>query len=215
MEYSLFAFGYFFGSIPAGYIISKTLFKKDPREYYSGNIGATNVARILGLKIGIIVFILDFLKSYLPLMFVFYIYNGDFFTLAKPSITHKVLTQKIFLYLTITGCGAVFGHLNPYMLEFKGGKGVATFFGTITGLNSVLAAIGAFLWIFFFLIFNISAISSLISIFFITIAIFFKFFWVNGMPIKAKIILVITSCAIFLKHIENITRLIQKKEYKF
>jgi glycerol-3-phosphate acyltransferase PlsY len=203
LDFSFFTFGYFFGSIPFGYIISKAFFGKDIREYYSKNIGATNVSRVLGKKVGIIVFILDFLKAYLPSLWVLYKMGGYF---PIPSA---------YTYATVTGIGAVFGHLNPYLLQFKGGKGVACFFGCICALNPFLALSGGAIWLILFLIFKISAISSLISISFMTTAFFLPFLWKNLLlPIKVKLIILIITLAIFLRHTENIIRLVEKKEYK-
>lgn len=207
MEFSIFAFGYFFGSIPFGYIVSKTFFKKDIREYYSKNIGATNISRVFGLKVGIIVFILDFLKSYIPTTLIYFHYGGFISNLNYP-------VQNAMSYSIISGCGAIFGHLNPYILDFKGGKGVATFFGTISALNLMIGIIGGAIWLLLFLPLRISAISSLAAIAFITIGLFIGYPFSITIPLKAKIIIVITSCAIFLKHTENILRLIKKEEFK-
>lgn len=206
MGFSFFAFGYFFGSVPFGYLIGKYFFSKDIREYYSKNIGATNVSRVLGKKVGIIVFILDFLKSYLPAIVILNILN------------YKDLYQArmAFTCAAVAGVGAIFGHMNPYILEFKGGKGVATFFGAISALNLILAVLGGIVWVILFLLFKISAVSSLISVACVTVGFFLPYLWIENIFLsdKIKLMFLIITALIFIRHIENIVRIIEKKEYK-
>ncbi|MFN7182105.1 MAG: glycerol-3-phosphate 1-O-acyltransferase PlsY [Planctomycetota bacterium] len=208
MAFSFLVFGYFFGSIPTGYLITKYFFRKDIRQYYSKNIGATNVARVLGWKIGIIVLILDFLKAYLPSLVVLNIlgYKDPF----------KINTSLALS--AIVGIGAVFGHLNPYLLEFKGGKGVASFFGAISALNLKIALAGAIVWIIAFLLFKIPAIASLASVAVMSVNFFLPFMWEQhlipaGLE-KIRMLFVLVAWLIFIRHIDNIIRIAGKKEYK-
>ncbi len=206
MNFSFFALGYFFGSIPFGYLISIFFFEKDIREYYSKNIGATNISRVFGMKVGILVFILDFLKAYLPSLVTLNILNYK----------DPFQTEVAFNAASVVGAGSVMGHLTPYLLEFRGGKGVATFFGAVSALNLLLATLGGIVWIVLFLLFRISAVSSLVSIAFVTTNLFVpvirnEYIFV---PEKTKLIFFVITVAIFLKHTENIIRMIEKREHK-
>ncbi len=206
MIFSFFVAGYFFGSLPFGYLISTFFFKKDIREYYSKNIGASNVSRVFGVKVGIAVFILDFLKAYLPSIVVLSIldYNNSF----RAGLAYRACA--------VVGAGAVFGHLSSYILNFEGGKGVSAFFGAVAALNTLLACIAGVIWLVLFLLFRIPAISSLFSIAFVTTNFFLPYFWGENSFVaeKTKLILFVITITIFLKHFENITRILERKEFK-
>jgi glycerol-3-phosphate acyltransferase PlsY len=123
---TLTAFAYLLGSIPFGLLVAKTR-GIDPRKAGSGNIGATNVGRLLGKKFFAIVFILDLLKGLLP-------------TLAAAALlTHfrgNSATYSAFDYLLwlLVAFAAICGHMFSVFLKFKGGKGVATSAGVILGV---------------------------------------------------------------------------------
>ena len=113
MWYILIAIiGYFLGNISSSYLVGKLMAKVDVREHGSGNLGATNVYRVLGFKAGAIVFLADTLKGLLATLIGLWI-KGDVGGL-------------------IGGIAAVAGHNWPFLLEFKGGKGIATSFGSIS-----------------------------------------------------------------------------------
>ena len=111
---------YLLGSIPFGLIIAKA-HGKDLRSIGSGNIGATNLARVLGKKWSFLCFALDVTKGLLPMLVATSLYS------CPPAIT------ELFLALAV-GCAAVFGHIFPIYVKFKGGKRVATSFGVALGL---------------------------------------------------------------------------------
>lgn len=102
---------YLIGSIPFSYLIPKWFGKIDIRQHGSGNTGTTNVARTLGLKIGIIAFVGDFLKGVLPAFIVTFYLSRDVAALAAAA--------------------SVLGHCYPVWLGFKGGKGIATSAGAL------------------------------------------------------------------------------------
>jgi acyl phosphate:glycerol-3-phosphate acyltransferase len=112
---------YFIGSIPFGLIVglSKGI---DPRKAGSGNIGATNVGRLLGGKFFAIVFTLDMLKSLVPMLVAGYLIGW-----ATPD-------SNIYVLWLCVGFAAFLGHLYPVFLKFKGGKGVSTAAGILLGL---------------------------------------------------------------------------------
>ena len=114
MEALLVIFSYLLGSVPSGLIIGK-LSGLDVRKAGSGNIGATNVARLLGKTGGLLTLVGDTAKGFIPVL---------------------VVQQMGFSYsvTALVGVAAFLGHLYPIFLKFKGGKGVATSFGVLLGL---------------------------------------------------------------------------------
>src|SRR4051812_31150 len=115
--------GYVMGSVPFGLIIGLAR-GVDPRKAGSGNIGATNLGRLLGGKFFALVFTLDFLKALLP-------------TLAASWVVHRLGGEpgaEIYLLWLLVGFATVFGHMFSLFLKFKGGKGVATSAGVMFGI---------------------------------------------------------------------------------
>ena len=104
--------GYLAGSCPTGYLLAKCISGKDIREFGSGNIGATNVGRLLGKKYAVFVAVFDMFKGAIVVLFASYFSSNDWL-------------------LALCGACAVLGHNFPLWLKFKGGKGVATTFGVI------------------------------------------------------------------------------------
>lgn len=135
------ALAYLLGSIPFGLLIAKAQ-GVDLRQRGSGNIGATNVTRILGKKLGVVCFILDTCKGLLPCVLTL--------LLVQPRFLAAGHDELMFHWLwLITGCAAILGHVFPIYIGFRGGKGVATSFGVALGIwpyftCSALIAIG--LW---------------------------------------------------------------------
>ena len=117
------ACGYFSGSVPFGYLAGR-LKGIDIRQHGSGNIGATNVVRVLGKGIGVPVFILDMLKGWLPIW------------LAAGWIAQTgAAPEMISIGKVLTGLAAVIGHMFTFWLGFKGGKGIATTGGVLLGIS--------------------------------------------------------------------------------
>jgi len=134
----LWLLAFLIGGIPFGFIAGK-LNGIDVRNQGSGNIGATNVFRVVGKGWGIFVFILDFIKAFLPLYLYRYYFAGI-----------ENLPVEVDLFLLVSGVLAVVGHnYSPY-LGFKGGKGMATSAGFLAGLIpwSLLVCFSAWLIVF-------------------------------------------------------------------
>ena len=123
------ALAYLIGSIPFGYLIGRFVGGVDIRTLGSGNIGATNVGRVLGFRFFVVVFLLDFAKGFLPTRFL-----PGAFAAAGSDLPVGVAVA------------AILGHNFPIFLGFKGGKGVATSLGAVWALDWVasLAAAGGF-----------------------------------------------------------------------
>lgn len=119
---------YFIGSINWAVIISK-LKKTDIRKMGSGNPGTLNMSRNLGLKFGLLTFLLDILKGAIPTLIAFFIFKGYLIT----NSSYKLSDFAIYL----CGLSAVLGHIFPITLKFKGGKGIATTIGVFTVCESV------------------------------------------------------------------------------
>lgn len=130
--------GYLSGSLPFGYWAGK-LKGIDIRQHGSGNIGATNVIRVLGKGIGIPVFILDALKGWLPAW------------LAGVWVAQQAAAQELIsAAAVVAGLAAVLGHMFTFWLSFKGGKGVATTAGVLLGIAPLAMLGGLVVWLLFF-----------------------------------------------------------------
>jgi glycerol-3-phosphate acyltransferase PlsY len=131
----LIALAYLLGSIPFGLLIARAK-GVDIRQHGSGNIGATNVWRVLGPRLGLLCFALDFLKGFVPALAAGFILH----TINNPAAT----PQELLGWLSVP-VACIAGHLFPVWLKFKGGKGVATSFGAMLGVFPVLtlAVLGA------------------------------------------------------------------------
>ncbi|HZW60837.1 MAG TPA: glycerol-3-phosphate 1-O-acyltransferase PlsY [Candidatus Babeliales bacterium] len=119
---------YLIGSIPSGFVIARMHNIRDIREHGSGNIGATNVARVLGLKYFFIVLFLDFSKAYLCIRSLQF-YDFD------------------VMYQLLAGIALLLGNSYPIFLQFRGGKGVATVCGILLALNPYLILYSLFIWL--------------------------------------------------------------------
>lgn len=178
---------YLIGSIPFGLVLTKIFRKSDPRSAGSKNIGATNVLRLHGKIFGVLTLILDILKAFLPLFLV-------------SSYNYEIVT---FCSLSI-----FVGHIYSFWLKFKGGKGIAVFIGILTQYSFFYCLIFIFSWLIIFLLFRYSSLAALIaSIILLIVASLFS----NNYELGSIIFI---NFMIFVKHWENILRLINGKEEK-
>jgi len=125
---------YLIGSVPTGFLIGKA-HGLDIRQHGSGNIGATNVWRVMGRNWGLVAFAADFLKGFLPL-----------FLLRTLSFSEGV-SWLVALLLVICGLAAIIGHNYTPWLGFKGGKGIATSAGVLGALMPPVLGVALSLWI--------------------------------------------------------------------
>ena len=183
---------YLIGSIQSGILIGKIIYKTDVRQFGSKSSGATNIQRTIGLKPGIFVLVLDILKGFLPILFIEIFTEENIFG----------IMSCIFLVL---------GHCYPVFHKFKGGKGVATGFGSVVVLLPYIAlGIPIALPIIYKTRYvSLGAIlGCIISIFLIIL-----FVALELLPSENLMILFVPLLIIY-KHKQNIIRLIQKKENK-
>jgi len=190
MNYIIFGIlAYLLGSIPTGLIVGKIGYKKDIRNFGSGNLGATNTFRVLGIKAGIIVTVVDILKG----------------TLAAVL---PVLFGAEDVYPLAVGVLAVIGHMFPVFAKFKGGKAVATSSGVILGVNPLLFII---MVATFLLILYLSKYVSLASMLTGIVTII-----VTIIQRELGLFIVTTILTIFViyRHTANIKRILNKTEPK-
>ena len=183
---------YLIGSIQSGILIGKIIYKTDVRQFGSKSSGATNIQRTIGLKPGIFVLVIDILKGFLPILFIEIFTEENIFG----------VMSCIFLVL---------GHCYPVFHKFKGGKGVATGFGSVVVLLPYIAlGIPIALPIIYKTRYvSLGAIlGCIISIFLIIL-----FVALELLPSENLMILFVPLLIIY-KHKQNIIRLIQKKENK-
>ena len=194
----LLIISYFIGSIPFGYIFYKVIKKDDIRKYGSGNIGATNVNRLIGKKFGALTLILDFLKTFLPCLLV-----------------HNYFGTETGV---LSGFFTVIGHIFPIWLKFKGGKGVASFMAFILVTSWPFFIAFSIFWLITVKILKYSSLAAIFSIIFNLII--FKFIlylqfsnnlllWIPGEPIEFQFTLFL-SIIILCKHYSNITGMLRK-----
>lgn len=181
---------YLLGSVPTGLLLAKAL-GVNIRETGSGNIGATNVYRTVGRKLGIITLICDCLKGLIPVLIAKWLDLPD-------------------LWIAATGLAALLGHVYTVWLKFKGGKGVATALGVFLG-TSPLSVLGAL--VVFIVVIYIWRYVSLASI---TAAAVIPFLvWLSSGKQELVVMSVIIAGVVIFRHHENISRLRAGTESKF
>ncbi len=195
---------YVVGSVPFGLMVGK-LKGVDPRAAGSGNIGATNVGRLLGKKFFAIVFLLDLLKGLLPML------AGAAVLRAGAGEVHEARLYALWL---LVGFAAIFGHMCSVFLGFKGGKGVATSSGVILGLFPYFTVPGSLALVVFLVSLKVSRYISLSSI---VAAVAFPVLYVGvallrGWPVFGEQLpllgfALLVAAMIVYKHRSNIARL--------
>ena len=188
---------YLLGSIPFGLILVRIVRGEDVRLTGSGNIGATNVARSGGAKLGVATLVLDALKGYLAVLIAL-------------VTSHRIAGVDLGLAASLAALCAILGHVFPVWLKFRGGKGVATAVGAFIGLapRAVLVVLAIFL-----VVVLISRYVSLGSI--VASAVFpllaFLLYRSKSSP-AAVAVMFSASLLIILKHKANIRRLLDGTE---
>ncbi|KPJ51089.1 hypothetical protein AMJ40_00850 [candidate division TA06 bacterium DG_26] len=186
-------FGFLLGAIPTGYLISKGK-GVDIRKYGSGNIGATNVARALGKKMGTLVLLTDVTKGFVPCY---------------------LASRYDLRYGILAGTGAVVGHTFTPFLKFKGGRGVATALGSVLGLMPVAGLLCVATWVLVVVLFRYISLASISG----AIALPFWVYGVgrfSGAVSHVRLILALfISVLVVIRHVPNVRRLLRREEPKF
>jgi len=198
--------GYLLGSVPFGYLVARRQAKVDVRQYGSGKIGATNVLRIAGRKLATLVAIIDLLKGVLAVVFAGlivgkgYLVVGDF---GLGSLVAQVLAAL----------AAIVGHNWSVFLRFRGGRGVATFFGGLIALCPPAAIFGGEIIITGALLTRYVSLGSIAGAVG-SYAILIPLTIMNGFPIEYLFYALVGAIIIFVMHRDNIGRLLSGKERK-
>lgn len=196
--------GYCFGCLQSAYFLGRVVGKIDIREYGSGNAGFTNTTRVLGKKIGAMVFVFDLFKVISAYIICSLIFDGG-----GSFVNGKSLLPGVY-----AGLGAVLGHNFPFYLKFRGGKGIACTLGLMLCVDWQVAlavyAIG-------FVVFVVKKYISLASL---TMALLYPIFMIITKSVfgfgAEEIILMFVLCVLaYVKHKSNIQRLLSGTENKF
>jgi glycerol-3-phosphate acyltransferase PlsY len=180
---------YLIGSIPFGLVVGKLFYHVDVRQHGSGNVGTTNVFRVLGKKAGVAVLILDMLKGYIPALAASLIFNPWF---------------TIFI-----AAAPVVGHMYSIFLKGRGGKGIATGAAVVLALEPRAFGIIIVVWVVLVLTLRYVSLASLVATFLVPVIVI-----VNRDPLPYEIAAVLVTIVIFYAHRGNIARLVHGTEHR-
>ncbi len=183
---AVLSLGYLLGSIPFGLILTHMAGHGDLRQIGSGNIGATNVLRTGNKKLAAATLLLDALKA-----------------TAAAVAAQAVFGANAGL---LAGFAAFIGHLFPVWLGFKGGKGIATYIGTLLGVVPLMVAVFAVVWLSIAFLTRYSSLSALIATLVIPVVL-----WITGAE-EAAIVTAVMTAVSWWRHKANIERLIAGTE---
>ncbi len=196
--------GYLLGSIPFGLIISRRQARVDVRQYGSGKTGATNVLRTAGRKSALLVIVLDILKGVLAVVFAGLIVGSEY--LAVGSIGFGSMVAQVLAALA-----AIAGHNWSVFLKFKGGRGVATFFGGLVALCPPAAILGGEIAIIGAGLTKVASVGSIAGAVG-SYAILVPLTVMNGFPLEYIFYALVGALIILVMHRDNIARLLAGKE---
>lgn len=185
---SMIIVAYLFGSLSGAIIVSQIMHLPNPRYHGSQNPGATNMLRISGVIPALIVLIIDMLKGMIPVL-----------------ISYRMGIAPMFL--GFIGIAACLGHMYPCFFKFQGGKGVATAFGTMAAIGWDFAGAFSVTWLLATWLSGYSSIGAIVSF---TLAPGYVWLFKPELTLPVSML----SCMILARHIDNIQRLLQGKEYK-
>ncbi|GGI42028.1 glycerol-3-phosphate acyltransferase [Mammaliicoccus stepanovicii] len=188
MTFVVIILSYLVGCFPSGLVLGKLFYKKDIREFGSGNLGATNTFRVLGKKAGFIVMFLDIFKGFIVVFFPLW-FNVDI-----PSI--------------FVGIFAVIGHVFPIFLKFRGGKAVATSAGAVLGVHPLLLIILAIIFLSILFLTKYVSLSSIVA----SICCVIGAIFIGDLPFLFVSIAIMVI--LLVRHQSNIVRIFKGSEPK-
>jgi glycerol-3-phosphate acyltransferase PlsY len=203
---SVIMIGYLLGSIPFGVIVSRFSAKKDLRAFGSGKTGATNVLRTAGKKAAALSVLGDLLKGIIPVVLAGYIFGENLLVIGSIGIGADL--AQIF-----AGLAAIAGHNWSVFLKFKGGRGVATFFGGLMALCPPAALIGGEVLLFSAGITRFASFGSILGVV-TAYVVLVPFTVIYHFPLAYLGYALIGSVTIIIMHKDNIIRLISGTERK-
>jgi len=188
--------GYLLGSIPFGLLLSQKVAKLDITKAGSGNIGATNVAREVGLKWGVITLLADALKGFIPVVLARYLLGS--------SIEINEALKGI------VGLSALLGHQFPVYNRFRGGKGVATYLGVFLAISPISCLFSGVVFIVLVSLWRYVSLGSILGA--LTMPIWL---YLAGHPTFMILPSLVMSLLITFQHRKNIQRIIQGNERRW
>ena len=200
--------GYLLGSIPFGVIIGRLSAKVDIRQFGSGRMGATNVLRVAGKKAAALVTILDLSKGILAVVFAGLIFSEDYLVVGGSGLWWLSKSAQVLAALA-----AVAGHNWSVFLKFKGGRGVATFFGGLFALCLPAALFGGAVLIIgvgLTRYVSLGSIAGAVGAYTILVPLTI----ISGSPVEYLVYALIGAIFIIVMHRDNIARLLSGTERK-
>ena len=194
---------YLIGSIPAGYIAGR-IAGIDIRTVGSGNIGATNVTRVLGKRYGYPVFIVDFLKGFAAV--------GMSIMIAKRTQPVSIPSE---LFGVVGAVACVLGHSFPVWLGFKGGKGVAASAGALFGLMPFVALIAVAVWLIIFYLTRYVSVASMTAALAVPITMLGMMFLGETGGTTLLYFSICLAAVVIFRHRSNLSRLVRGAEPRF
>lgn len=207
----IFLLSYLIGSLSFAIIISKVFYKKDIRNFGSGNAGMTNVLRTFGKKAAAATIGGDFLKGTVSVLLSKFIMSEVWYV--PVSRRTADFFRDAAMYIAVGG--ALLGHLKPLYFGFKGGKGISVAFGGMMAATPVTTSIAFGIWLVVMAVSRIVSLASILSVigyFAVTMA---SFVLTKTFSVPNFIAAVIFPSVIIYAHRSNIKRLINGTEYKF
>jgi acyl phosphate:glycerol-3-phosphate acyltransferase len=193
---------YFIGAIPSAVWFGKLVHGVDVREHGSGNPGATNTFRVLGKRAGTVVLLFDIAKGLLATSLAVLLLNNGL-----------IIEEKLVLTKLIFGVIAVFGHLFPIFLRFKGGKGVATLFGVMIGIQLPVALISLAIFLVTLLASKYVSLGSMVAAISFPLMLAFVPRFNTGEPILVMFGFFL-ALVVFWSHHKNVRRILHGEESK-
>jgi glycerol-3-phosphate acyltransferase PlsY len=181
---------YLIGSIPSGYIIARIWRGIDIRKCGSGNIGFTNILRVIGPVPGLVTLFLDIFKG----LFV-------------ACLVQRFIGESSEVMIILPAISVVIGHNYSLFLSFQGGRGVATGLGVILGFSLPVAGIGFLVWLTVVIIFRYVSLGSIVTVASLPLLVFLL-----KKPPFLFYLSILLAVFIIIKHIPNIKRLIAGRE---
>ena len=198
---TLLLIGYASGAVQWAYFISRYFAKIDIREHGTGNAGATNVSRVVGMRIAIIVLVMDVLKTILPMMLVAHIFYGQIWGLQG----YQLLT------LLITGFGVILGHCFPFYLKFRGGKGMASTAGMLLIFDWRILIICLTVAVFSVILFKYVSFAAILGVIALAISTTIFYFEYTQIVVLSWIICVVC----LMRHRDNMRKILLKEETRW
>ena len=194
---------YLLGSIPFGWLVARFA-GVDIRQAGSGNIGATNVTRVLGKRYGYPVFICDFVKGAAAVgLSMFYTEHSHW------------TTRSLELIGMIAAISAVVGHSFPIWLRFNGGKGVATSAGAVFALMPIALLIGLAIWVITFKLTRYVSLASITTAVALPLVILIAISLGQMQPTPLLYFAIFLAAVVVLRHRSNLSRLVRGTEPRF